>query len=856
MIYLILYIFFNLNDLTALNKQVINNVFKDSYGIMWFASNNGVYQYNGFELKSFQYNDSFDSSILDDMVIKVFEDKNSNLWVLTHGGLNLYNRKNHTFKRFPSQYSIKKSFYFKKNKFFVSTDYGVFKFDFNNHKFHLIFKNESSQVKSISYLYKNHIVILTGKDVFNYSEETGLISKIDFDKEELLKEQKFLLVKNNTLWLATNNAVYQVKKLNKDRNRIILFKQFNFSKKSKIIGLKDDGCNGFYLITDHAGIFKYNSFFHFFEKIENTESSKYLKSVLIDSEQIWLGYLGDGVRKMAYRNKPYHLFYHSKDTKSISNNLVWSTIIDQLGQTWSISHDHVLNFFNTETKGFTKFRLEENTSYFELVNLDENSLWITTNKGMFFFDIQKKRFIKKAHIARLLNPLNVRYLYKETKDEFWLASSSFLIHFNTNTLKLEKYPLSQKNSHIQFINRKNKDILFVATKKGLYQFNEKTKQFIANIEYKNKLKNVQTIFTKDSISWFGTFDQGLIKLNHKTNEFSGYGKKDGLQNNTIYSILEDSDGDLWLSTNNGLAVLNPKSDVFTNFNDLIPINEFNQNAYYRASDYSFFYGSVNGLLNICPNKLKNMKTEKKFSLLINNQAYKLNNRPFFMIKENKAKLKFIPNSFSDKKNVYYFDKNNKEWVKWTVGEELLLVEKNNQLDLFIGHIKGGGINYNINIVLEKIEYLSIKFLIVIILVLLVIIELYASIHFLINKKNRSKKIFKNKLSKDFEEKLEALFLNEKLHFDSNLKVKNVARKLGFQSKDLSYYLNHSLNTNFNDYINKFRLEEAKKRIINCREYNETISSIAYDVGFNSLTTFINAFKKIYKMTPSAYKKMN
>jgi AraC-like DNA-binding protein len=70
---------------------------------------------------------------------------------------------------------------------------------------------------------------------------------------------------------------------------------------------------------------------------------------------------------------------------------------------------------------------------------------------------------------------------------------------------------------------------------------------------------------------------------------------------------------------------------------------------------------------------------------------------------------------------------------------------------------------------------------------------------------------------------------------------------------LSQVINDLLNYNFNDLINSYRVEEAKKMLKDEGMSNFTIASIAYECGFNTLSAFNVAFKKFTGLTPSQFR---
>lgn len=103
------------------------------------------------------------------------------------------------------------------------------------------------------------------------------------------------------------------------------------------------------------------------------------------------------------------------------------------------------------------------------------------------------------------------------------------------------------------------------------------------------------------------------------------------------------------------------------------------------------------------------------------------------------------------------------------------------------------------------------------------------------------------------EKLIAYLEEEKPYTNNDLKLQDIADSLGLPAYQLSQIINTTLQRNFYDLVNSYRIEEAKRQLIAPTNQHFTILAIAYDVGFNSKSAFNTAFKKYTKMTPSQYK---
>jgi AraC-like DNA-binding protein len=107
-----------------------------------------------------------------------------------------------------------------------------------------------------------------------------------------------------------------------------------------------------------------------------------------------------------------------------------------------------------------------------------------------------------------------------------------------------------------------------------------------------------------------------------------------------------------------------------------------------------------------------------------------------------------------------------------------------------------------------------------------------------------------------------VFLNEltrhmetnKPYLEGDLVLPQLAQQLGISANYLSQVINEQLQVNFYDFINGYRVEEAKGLIRNAGKKNANILNIALDSGFNSKSAFYTAFKKATAMTPTQYRK--
>lgn len=107
---------------------------------------------------------------------------------------------------------------------------------------------------------------------------------------------------------------------------------------------------------------------------------------------------------------------------------------------------------------------------------------------------------------------------------------------------------------------------------------------------------------------------------------------------------------------------------------------------------------------------------------------------------------------------------------------------------------------------------------------------------------------------DLLEKIVHSMEDDKLYLDKELTISKLAEHLNSNRKYISEAINQEFDKNFNNYVNEYRVKEARKLILNDQMKKYTLQSISETVGFNNRATFNAAFKKITGVTPSFFYK--
>lgn len=97
---------------------------------------------------------------------------------------------------------------------------------------------------------------------------------------------------------------------------------------------------------------------------------------------------------------------------------------------------------------------------------------------------------------------------------------------------------------------------------------------------------------------------------------------------------------------------------------------------------------------------------------------------------------------------------------------------------------------------------------------------------------------------------------EKLYLNPELSLDKLAKHIGIHPKTVSIILNQHLHKSFNDFINEYRVQEIKERLLKTETQKLTIVGLAFECGFNSQPTFQRAFKNIIGVTPKEFQSRN
>jgi ligand-binding sensor domain-containing protein/class 3 adenylate cyclase len=630
----------------GISQSSVNAILQDDDGFIWIATQDGLNKYDGYQFTIFKSNPSDASSLSTNFVQTLCEDKDGYIWVGTEGGgLNRFDKYTHTFKRFDFGES---------NRFvtcIAEDSEGFLWFGTNNGNLNRLDKKTGviqkygSQLKTISVqnIYNDsdgNLWVATGNGLFLFDKKTKTFKcfKKENKKNSLPDDFIWSITEDNekNLWIGTNNGLCRMV----NSGDMYFFENY-FHSNGNEFSLADNAIRSVFVSKDnilHAGTagnglskMDLNNPIEFY----NYSHSEYISSSLIDNQVqcifedksglIWIG-TNNGVSKYDPLKQFFdHIRHKIDDPNSLNDKTVWSITEDANGIVW-IGTREGINAVDRKRNKYYRFAYKSNNpnvlnnnSVLGLFFDSEGTLWAGATDGLYKIqvaaDYSSAKFISVPY-RRALNAFSDTRVYKiaEDRDGFlWIAAKEGLSRLNKETGEFNFYQnipsdnTSLPSNQVRNVFCDSKGNIWVCTDAGGLTKVVVNDDKVLFRTYRNRLQGNMTgndatmiisVWEENNGTfWLGSYGGGLMKFEVKGERFESFTEEDGLPNNVVYGVLGDNSGNLWLSTNHGLACFNIKTQEFQNYlaKDGVQSNEFNVGAYYKSLSGELFFGGIDGV---------------------------------------------------------------------------------------------------------------------------------------------------------------------------------------------------------------------------------------------------------------------
>jgi signal transduction histidine kinase/ligand-binding sensor domain-containing protein/DNA-binding response OmpR family regulator len=624
-----------------LSNSLIYDVFQDNTGIIWIATEDGLNRYDGSKFTIYKHNSEDATSLLNNYVRLLFEDRKGNLLIGFYNGLQVYDPSTDSFRKIPlignegEHYDAHVITITQRQNgdILVGTSgYGIFSISFEEGVAIASHVQDFLPTSIINQLFEDQ-----DRNLWVFSEDEGLFRIGQDGQHEHYSVAKGIPQTSITglcqdregnLYASSINHGLFVRQ--SSTNHFIPV-PYPPSPNLPIATMHLGKNNELYLGTDGKGVKIYD-----LEKKSITEGNfnittfdfekAKVHAILEDrAGNLWLGIYQKGVMLLPASASNFgYVGYKSVKHNFIGSNAVLSILEDHKGTLWVGTDSDGL--YGIGQNGEQKVHFERSqdpasvpSTIMTLFEDSERSLWV----GSYLNGLAKvdRNTGKSVFVPQLLDHYGkkVERVYSLAEDRhknLWIGTmGSGLFSINLATQKITHYPpipTSDNNGgenmlHNGWINcllPSSQEKLYIGTYDGIGCMDLKTKHF-ASVHGTNRLLKGHIIYSlyedHKGTLWAGT-SRGLIRLDPHTNEIKTYTMKDGLPSNVVCAIKGDEDNNLWISTNYGISKFNPLNSSFFNFyvNDGLQGNEFSKGTAFARQDGHLFFGGINGITHFNP----------------------------------------------------------------------------------------------------------------------------------------------------------------------------------------------------------------------------------------------------------------
>jgi len=639
----------------GLSNNYIRRIAQDKFGFLWIATWDGLSCYDGHAFKNYFHDPNDSASIPYFEIFDLCVDKENTVWVYA-SKLCHYDRTTDKFIICSkgSKYKLHSSVVYSiatdsEGSLYVFGNVGLEKFNYSTHRFDKInFPEQFEQKINKSEVYKISIDNLNNLWMLNVERKKLIHGKI---------------VKSGSL----NHSIIEIQNQYSIQIPEINYSNFHFMFH---VHVTQDGCS---IITSNEGLY-----------IKQANSNTIIPLIANDldnvsvlpSDLLWSVtddgfYRYDRTKKRVFTlsvKEAGHLttFFLAKDGSLWLGS--FSSSQEGMGLTHIICKQNLFDHFKIdEPKNIT------DVAVFAIYQDHRQNTWVGTRNVDFLFKISPTGSVSKENFLSLgLKKINrnPRSFIEDKNKNLWIGySAGLIVKYNILTTKYDLvYPSGKSDPQMNFmedfklIDLTNQNTILVAGRQGvviidpqsfrvlhqyrtisdgfyscfkdslghfwlggggrLYAFDENLRLLdssrISEIPY-----NIESICGGEKgCLWLGLLGGGLCKFSIDHHRTKIYSSQNGLINNTIYSLLKDKRNNIWITTNDGISMFNPGTELFVNYGeaDGLNIREFNSDAAFKCADGRFLFGGIGGVVGFYPDSLINAAPPEADPVMITNMV--------------------------------------------------------------------------------------------------------------------------------------------------------------------------------------------------------------------------------------------
>lgn len=646
----------------GLPNNAVRSMVQDARGFLWVATEYGLCRFDGRSFIVYRHDERDSTTISANTVHALFFDQQQRLWVGTENGLCRYEPRSNSFVRYRSaslspevKWVVNQIVEDASGLMLVASFFGgIYVLNPATKEFVVAqFFDERGVVDvgrirsagiaggtiwAVSYTGE---IYTAGREQLTTKERGEQMPRVEFRLAKplyagLSQLGTISFQQGETVWIATERGVFEVDVHNRqcEIRRCLLADALNRSTgRLQACLAVSKRRNGELWVGTDDGVYVFDEAYRLLRRHANdpvdlhSMGSNLIYCFLEDrSGVVWIGEGIYGLNKYAPHLKKFQWFKHEANNPlSISDNYIRGMTEDRSCNIWVCTQFGGLNRFHPATRSFTRIvhdatkpRSLYGSNVRTIIQDHTGLMWVG---GWGMMGLQTFRsglsnsgrdiLFTTTYFAGFPKKFDVNVLCEDRAKRIWVGFEDdklYCISADRRTTQIFPFEDMQNNRHsVQSILEDKTGRLWVATTNGLYWLDSAShslKVLRHNAGDAHSLPNNFVTFlgeTRLGELWLATKGGGIARYNAAHNNFDCLTESDGLAHNNCYAVLDDEQGHLWVSTDNGLCRIDlSQKDIKKRFirfdvSDGLQGKEFNRHAFVQTRNGELWFGGVNGV---------------------------------------------------------------------------------------------------------------------------------------------------------------------------------------------------------------------------------------------------------------------
>ncbi|MFL5746526.1 MAG: two-component regulator propeller domain-containing protein [Niastella sp.] len=615
-----------LNIDRGLSNNSVRCIFQDHKGFMWFGTYDGLNRFDGYDFNVFRNVLEDTNSLPHNFIYVITEDSSYNLWVGTGQGIGIYDmvagkfhlasyqrHDNGKINRITSH--VGSMAVDKTGNVYIGTNGNGLMVATKGKRIAKqipLFENGSSttgyNVTSIAIDRTGNVWMFIARlGLYRLNEKTQQIVPV---KTQFGDAAVMQFDKQGNLWIGATAALYQYQPASQSL-QLKYSRQSTNRQPNKIVSLLIDKGDKIWVGYRGGGAVVLDQQNLTIKQLKTGDSPYELSGEVVSAiyedrdGRKWIGTLNGGIDMYYPEQQFFHTISHTQYGRNgLISNFASCFLEHSDGTIWVGTDGGGLSLWDRKTGTFSNYKNDPakagsltNNHVSSIIQDFKGDVWVATFGG----GINKWNNINKTFIPykcrneseSLINE-NVWIMFEDTNKVLWATTfgSGMLYYLNREKDRFEVF--SQHLVDLLSIYQDKSGGLWAGTAHELIRIDPADKH---HVRYEIG-KPVRAILEdKAGNMWVGAEGGGLILVDRQSGKLlKRFTAKDGLSNNGVLNILEDGNGNLWMSTFNGLSEFNNKTNTFRTYfqDDGLQSNQFLYGAALKLGTGEMLFGGIRG----------------------------------------------------------------------------------------------------------------------------------------------------------------------------------------------------------------------------------------------------------------------